>query len=127
MDQLNQVAQNMVKILSDWKDENDKYKANIDQFQTGLDAQAATLQNFINSNLAMQSSATKNGGKESGKRALAQTSNQNETDAAPSKRLKKNDAESTTTRKLPDNFFAPCLISIYYYFLLLKLDSISIR
>lgn len=115
MDQLNQVAQNMVKILSDWKDENDKYKANIDQFQTGLDAQAATLQNFINSNLAMQSSATKNGGKESGKRPLAQTSNQNEIDAAPSKRLKENDAESTTTRKLPDNFFC----SMFNFHLLL--------
>lgn len=137
MDQLNQVAQNMVKILSDWKVENDRYKANVDQFQTGMDVQFATLQNFINSNLAMQSNATKNVEEVSGKRSLPQTSNQNETDAPQSKRMKNNDAESATTCKLTVYFyynsFFSMLISSHFPFthflllLLFKLNTISVR
>lgn len=96
MDQLNQVAQNMVNILSDWKDENDKYKASIDKFQAGLDVQAAALQNFINSNLATQSNATKNVEKASGKRPLPQSSNGS---ASPAKRVKNNDGEPVASRK----------------------------
>lgn len=97
MDQLNQVAHNMVKILSDWKDESDKYKANIEKFQAGLHVQAASLQNFINSNLATQSNATKNVEKASGKRPLPQSSNET---ASPSKRMKNNDGEPVASCKL---------------------------
>lgn len=122
MDQLNQVAQNMVKILSDWKVENDRYKANVDQFQTGMDVQFATLQNFINSNLAMQSNATKNVEEVSGKRSLPQTSNQNETDAPQSKRMKNNDAESATTCKLTVYFYYNSFF-FYAYFLSFSIYS----
>lgn len=98
MDQLNQVAQNMVKILSDWKDETDKYKASIDRFQSGMDVQFCALQNFINTNLATQSSAaTKSVEKALGKRPLPQSSNET---TVQSKRMKNNDAEPVASRKL---------------------------
>lgn len=98
MDQLNQVAQNIVKILSDWKDENDKYKAHIDKLQTSLDVQAASLQNIVNSNLASQSNATKTVEKSSGKRSLPRSSN--EAAASPPKRIKNNDGEPVASCKL---------------------------
>lgn len=97
MDQLNKVAQNMVNILSEWKGENDKHKAAIDKFQADLDVQAASLQNFINSNLASQSNATKNVEKASGKRPLPQSSSET---ASPAKRMKSNDGEPVASRKL---------------------------
>lgn len=96
--QLNQVAQNMVKILSDWKDENDKYKASIDQLQAGMEMQVASLQNFITSNLAPQSNAAaKNVEKASNKRPLPQSSS-NESAVQP-KRMKNNDAEPVASSK----------------------------
>lgn len=88
MDQLNQVAQNLVNILSEWKAENDKYKQSIDQLQTGLNAQIASLEILINSN-----SAT------SGKRSLPGSSKDTET-AVPSKRIKGNEGKAVDAGKL---------------------------
>lgn len=125
MERLDQVAQNIVNILSDWKDENDKYKANIDKFQAGMDVQFASLKSLIDSNTATQSNAvTENAQKSSGKRALAQSSNEN---AVQAKRLKNNDAEPVASCKLQvwvffHINFIPCLfllISHLFHILLL--------
>lgn len=98
MDQLNHIAQNLVNIFSEWKVETDKYKQSIDQFQSGLNAQVASLRNFIDSNSATQSNAAKNVERTSGKRPLPQSSNRNETDAVQPKRTKTNDGETALAK-----------------------------
>lgn len=102
MEQFNQVAQNMVNILSEWKVENDKYKQSIDQLQTDLDAQVASLQNLITSKSATQANAIKTE-QTSGKRPLPQLASENEA-AAPSKRVKSNEGKALDARKLLADF-----------------------
>lgn len=106
MDQWNQVAESMVNILSEWKVENDRYKQKIDKFQTGLDAQVVSMQNFIKSNSTTQSNdATAE--RASGKRSLPQSSNENAA-AVPPKRMKSNEGISLTTGKLLADCFFFC-------------------
>lgn len=109
MDQLNQLAQNMVRILSELKVGNEKYKRNIDKLQIELNAQVASLQNFINSNSATQSRAAKSVGRTK-LQLLQQYSSENEA-VVPTKRMKCNYGEIMATSKFPD---CHCLIIFKY-------------
>lgn len=106
MNQLNQCANNIVKIVSDWKVENDKYTAHIKQLNANLASQIVSLQSLVDSNSTTQSNtlnAAKIVEKESGKRKLAQSPNENVV-LVQSKRIKTTNTYVAATCKLLVHF-----------------------